>query len=226
MDKESKAYEITNTTSGQSLGLYLGATSEEAIMAMLRDAGGRVFSPEDINSAGILADARSQGYQEVVELAAGSTGPGPDVSITVYLAGGELVAVTNGDPVWECVDGEAFIDLMIEAGIEPDDLKLSHDLTVRELDGIPMLAGPEGGEYLSTERATCDICGRKGWRADWPEGDSEDVLVADPRRGGKPTCGDCAGAREREEEAHFHRLMDDEEADRLRELEDDEDEDD
>lgn len=68
----------------------------------------------DIKSAGIRAQAQKDGIAEITQLAAAGAG---DEKITVYQFGEVRVAATNGDPVWEESDPEAFDELLAEAGI-------------------------------------------------------------------------------------------------------------
>jgi hypothetical protein len=72
---------------------------------------------EDINSAGIKAQAKIDGITEITLLGAfdhpdhqGSN----DWSIRIYDFGGVKVADTNGDPVWEESDPSAWVDMMEE----------------------------------------------------------------------------------------------------------------
>lgn len=66
---------------------------------------------EDINSAGIQAQARKEGITEVRLV--GSNGERGDANITVYQFGGTKVANTNGDPIWEeSVAPEDWAELM------------------------------------------------------------------------------------------------------------------
>jgi hypothetical protein len=67
---------------------------------------------EDINSAGITAQARKDGITEVTKLASGP-------NVTIYQYGNVRVAETNGDPVWEeSVAGEDWQAMLDEEGIE------------------------------------------------------------------------------------------------------------
>lgn len=45
------------------------------------------------------------------------------------------------------------------------------------------------GEHLSTERATCEVCGTEGWRGDFAD---QGGIVPDER--GRPVCDYCARA--------------------------------
>jgi hypothetical protein len=67
---------------------------------------------EDINSAGITAQARKDGITEVTKLASGP-------NVTIYQYGDVRVADTNADPVWEeSVAGEDWQAMLDEEGIE------------------------------------------------------------------------------------------------------------
>jgi hypothetical protein len=67
---------------------------------------------EDINSAGIHAQARKDGITEVTKLASGP-------NVTIYQYGNVRVADTNGEPVWEeSVAGEDWQAMLDEEGIE------------------------------------------------------------------------------------------------------------
>ena len=65
---------------------------------------------EDINSAGIQAQARKEGITELRLI--GDNGERGDAKITVYWFGGTKVANTNADPIWEDQDPEAWAELM------------------------------------------------------------------------------------------------------------------
>lgn len=67
---------------------------------------------ENLNSAGIQAQARKDGITEVTKLASGP-------NVTIYQFGDVRVADTNGDPVWEeSVASEDWQALLDEEGIE------------------------------------------------------------------------------------------------------------
>jgi len=67
---------------------------------------------EDLNSAGIQAQAREDGITEVTKLASGP-------NVTIYQYGDVRVADTNADPVWEeSVAGEDWQAMLEEEGIE------------------------------------------------------------------------------------------------------------
>jgi hypothetical protein len=67
---------------------------------------------EDINSAGITAQARKDGITEVTKLASGP-------NVTIYQYGDVRVADTNGEPVWEeSVAGEDWLAMLEEEGID------------------------------------------------------------------------------------------------------------
>lgn len=74
-----------------------------------------IIKIEDINSAGIQAQARKDGLKEVTIL---GTFDHPDHEnsndwrIRVYDFGGVKVADTNGDPVWAESDPEAWAEMM------------------------------------------------------------------------------------------------------------------
>jgi hypothetical protein len=75
------------------------------------------ISIEDINSAGIKAQAKIDGIKEITLL---GTFDHPDHQssndwrIRIYDFGGVKVADTNGDPVWEESDPSAWADMMEE----------------------------------------------------------------------------------------------------------------
>lgn len=67
---------------------------------------------ENLNSAGIQAQAREDGITHVTKLASGQ-------NVTIYQYGDVLVADTNADPVWEeSVAGEDWQAMLDEEGIE------------------------------------------------------------------------------------------------------------
>jgi hypothetical protein len=66
----------------------------------------------DINSNGIKAQAQIDGISEVTLI--GTNGKTGDAKTTAYWFGGVRVIDTNGDPIWEEQDPEAFHDLMQE----------------------------------------------------------------------------------------------------------------
>lgn len=65
---------------------------------------------EDINSAGIQAQARKDGITELELI--GDNGERGDAKITVYRFGSTKVANTNADPIWEEQDPKAWAELM------------------------------------------------------------------------------------------------------------------
>lgn len=77
----------------------------------------------EINSAGIAAEARKAGLS-TVELVGEFDHPdhqgSGDWMIRLYEVNGVRVADTNGLPIWEEDDIEAFTDLLEEYGVEVD----------------------------------------------------------------------------------------------------------
>lgn len=67
---------------------------------------------QDLNSAGIRAQAEKDGITEVTLLTQAGEG---DSKITIYQFGDVRVADTNGDPVWEDSDPEGFTQLLHRA---------------------------------------------------------------------------------------------------------------
>lgn len=74
-----------------------------------------MINVNEINSAGIRNEARRDGITFIEEL--GNNGKTGDARITVYKVGSVRVADTNGDPVWEESDSEAFAELLTSEGI-------------------------------------------------------------------------------------------------------------
>lgn len=80
---------------------------------------------ETFNSAGIRAEARRSGITHMRHIGGGYAGGSNDADARVYFYAlshpkfGEFrVADTNGDPVWEESDAQAFADLAEECGVE------------------------------------------------------------------------------------------------------------
>jgi hypothetical protein len=80
---------------------------------------------ETLNSAGIVSEARNLGLEEIEFI--GAFDPveplfnvcEADAKIRVYsFPGLAYVADTNGDPVWEANDPQAWADLMEQYGVE------------------------------------------------------------------------------------------------------------
>ena len=74
-----------------------------------------IISIDDINSAGIAAEARKAGISAVTKL--GDNGKFGDARVTIYQLGDVRVADTNGDPVWEESDNATFAELLESEGI-------------------------------------------------------------------------------------------------------------
>ena len=78
---------------------------------------------QDFNSSGILATARSTGTTHMRHLGAGFAVPGDCNSLINFYAlphknGYEYrVADTNGDPLWEECDPQAFADIANQCGV-------------------------------------------------------------------------------------------------------------
>ena len=75
----------------------------------------------DLNSRGIIAEAMAQMIETVTLIGVYDNPDHPDSNdwrIRVYEVGGVRVADTNGDPVWEEDDPEAFSMLLKEYGVE------------------------------------------------------------------------------------------------------------
>jgi len=70
---------------------------------------------ENLNSAGIVAEARKAGISTVTKL--GDNGKSGDARVTIYKLGDVRVADTNGDPVWEESDSATFAELLESEGI-------------------------------------------------------------------------------------------------------------
>ena len=70
------------------------------------------ISINEINSGGIQAQAARDGITEVQLI--GTNGKIGDAKTTAYYFGGVRVINTNGDPVWEEQDPEAFAAMMEE----------------------------------------------------------------------------------------------------------------
>ena len=70
---------------------------------------------ENLNSAGIVAEARKAGISTVTKL--GDNGKSGDARVTIYQLGDVRVADTNGDPVWEESDSATFAELLESEGI-------------------------------------------------------------------------------------------------------------
>jgi len=75
----------------------------------------KILNIDDINSAGITAEARKAGIATITKL--GDNGKSDDARVTIYQLGDVRVADTNGDPVWEEQDGVAFAELLESEGI-------------------------------------------------------------------------------------------------------------
>ena len=74
-----------------------------------------IISIDNINSAGIRAEARKAGISTVTKL--GDNGKFGDARVTIYQLGDVRVADTNGDPVWEESDNATFAELLESEGI-------------------------------------------------------------------------------------------------------------
>ena len=74
-----------------------------------------ILSIDDINSAGIRAEARKAGITTVTKL--GTNGKTGDAKVTIYQLGDVRVADTNGDPVWEESHSATFAELIESEGI-------------------------------------------------------------------------------------------------------------
>lgn len=74
-----------------------------------------IIDINDLNSAGIVAEARKAGISTVTKL--GDNGKSGDARVTVYQLGDVRVADTNGDPVWEESDSATFAELLESEGI-------------------------------------------------------------------------------------------------------------
>ncbi|HPU86623.1 MAG TPA: hypothetical protein PLE60_14945 [Candidatus Latescibacteria bacterium] len=74
-----------------------------------------IINIDDINSAGIRAEARKAGISTVTKL--GTNGKTGDANVTIYQLGDVRVADTNGDPVWEESDSATFAELLESEGI-------------------------------------------------------------------------------------------------------------
>ena len=70
---------------------------------------------ENLNSTGIVAEARKAGISTVTKL--GDNGKSGDARVTIYQLGDVRVADTNGDPVWEESDSATFAELLESEGI-------------------------------------------------------------------------------------------------------------
>ena len=70
---------------------------------------------ENLNSAGIVAEARKAGISTVTKL--GTNGKTGDAKVTIYRLGDVRVADTNGDPIWEESDPSGFSELLESEGI-------------------------------------------------------------------------------------------------------------
>ena len=74
-----------------------------------------IISIDNINSAGIAAEARKAGIYTVTKL--GDNGKTGDARVTIYQLGDVRVADTNGDPVWEESNSATFAELLESEGI-------------------------------------------------------------------------------------------------------------
>ena len=74
-----------------------------------------IISIDNINSAGIRAEARKAGISTVTKL--GDNGKFGDARVTIYQLGDVRVADTNGDPIWEESDSATFAELLESEGI-------------------------------------------------------------------------------------------------------------
>ncbi len=74
-----------------------------------------IISIDNINSAGIAAEARKAGISTVTKL--GDNGKTGDAKVTIYQLGDVRVADTNGDPIWEESDNATFAELLESEGI-------------------------------------------------------------------------------------------------------------
>ena len=70
------------------------------------------ISINEINSCGIQAQGKIDGITEVILI--GTNGKSGDDKTTAYYFGGVRVIDTNGDPIWEESDPEAFAAMMEE----------------------------------------------------------------------------------------------------------------
>ena len=74
-----------------------------------------IISIENLNSAGIVIEARKAGLDTVTKL--GTNGKTGDAKVTIYRFGAVRVADTNGDPIWEESDPSSFAELLESEGI-------------------------------------------------------------------------------------------------------------
>ena len=74
-----------------------------------------IISIENLNSAGIVIEARKAGLDTVTKL--GDNGKSGDAKVTIYRLGDVRVADTNGDPIWEESDPSGFSELLESEGI-------------------------------------------------------------------------------------------------------------
>ena len=75
----------------------------------------KIINIDNINSAGIRAEARKAGISTVTKL--GDNGKTGDAKVTIYQLGDVRVADTNGDPIWEESDSATFADMLESEGI-------------------------------------------------------------------------------------------------------------
>jgi hypothetical protein len=83
--------------------------------AKTKKMNSEIIDINDLNSAGIVAEARKAGISTVTKL--GDNGKSGDARVTVYQLGDVRVADTNGDPVWEESDSATFAELLESEGI-------------------------------------------------------------------------------------------------------------
>lgn len=74
-----------------------------------------IISIDNLNSAGIVTEARKAGLDTVTKL--GTNGKTGDAKVTIYRLGDVRVADTNGDPIWEESDHSGFSELLESEGI-------------------------------------------------------------------------------------------------------------
>ena len=74
------------------------------------------ISIHEINSNGLKDQAARDGITEVILI--GTNGKTGDAKTTAYWYGPIRVITTNGDPIWEESDAEAFFDMIDEIEVE------------------------------------------------------------------------------------------------------------
>lgn len=154
---------------------------------------------DEINCAKIKADAALNGYTTVELLAEGNFNDTPDGRVIVYCANGELVAKTNGYPVWEYTDSEVFADLLDECGIDLSSVDLAAAVNRRVL---PMIVR-NGKTVRSDEEGICADCDRAGWVSSWPGNDPANLgvtvlVLCASAHGGHLVCDECEEERDDE----------------------------